>query len=264
MKRPLISIVTATYNSMKFIEETKQSVLGLDMDFEWVVVDDASRDGTPDYIRALNDPRINAFFKQKNGGIEDSYEQGIKLAKGKYILILDHDDTIPEGSLQKRVTELERHPEALLAFGPVAYMDESSTIYKSAGIPLLRNSGLLSSALVLYGIFLLPVYPLKQGCVVLRTDFVKGTKDLYDIQLFLEAARRGPVAFVNTPCLNYRTFRAQFSSSRRMRLVRAFQFVWAKYAFKFLPWYSSPFLAFYRTLPEFGKIVWSLFSSRRI
>lgn len=264
MNRPLVSIVTATYNSMKFIEETKRSVLSLDIDLEWVVIDDASSDGTPAYISSISDARIKPFFKKVNGGIEDSYKLGIELATGKYILILDHDDTIPERSLHQRIASLEDHSEALLSFGPVSYMDESSVIYKSSGIPFLTKSRVLPSSLVLYGIFLLPVYPLKQGCVLLRTDFVKSTQDLYDIQLFLEAARRGPIAFVNTPCLNYRTFRAQFSSSRKMRLLRAVQFVWAKYAIKFLPWYSSPFFVIYRTVPEFAKVLWSLFSSRRI
>ncbi|ABE50284.1 glycosyltransferase family 2 protein [Methylobacillus flagellatus] len=262
---PLISIITATYNSMKYFEDTKKSVLEGDVeDFEWIIVDDGSTDGTRKYLQEIDHPNIKLHFKSINAGIEDSYRTGIELATGKYLLILDHDDTIPLGSLSKRLDLLESNPNALAAFGAVAYMDESGRIYKESRFPFVSDDCVLSSLFTLFGIFILPVYPLKQGCVVLRSSFVKNNPGLYDIQLFLQAAKLGPVIFIKQACLNYRTFRTQFSSSRKMRLIRFFQFVWAKYAFKFLPWYISPFFAIYKTIPEFFKVLWSFVSSKRI
>lgn len=262
---PLITIVTATYNSMKYFEHTKQSVLEGDIDdFEWIIVDDGSVDGTREYLLGLDDERLKLHLKDKNSGIEDSYAKGIELAMGKYLLILDHDDTIPQGSLLKRIDWLERHPQANAAFGAVAYMDEKGVIYKESKFPFLSCSCVLPSITTLIGIFALPTYPLKQGCVVLKTSFVKENLGLYDIQLFLKAAKCGPIVFIDEACLNYRTFRTQFSSSRKMRLIRFFQFVWAKYAFRFLPWYVSPFVAVYKTVPEFLKVLWSFVSTKRI
>lgn len=250
---------------MKYFEDTKRSVLEGDVgDFEWIIVDDGSSDGTRDYLLGLHDKRLKLHLKNKNSGIEDSYSKGIGLATGKYLLILDHDDTIPQGSLSKRIDWLERHPQVNAAFGAVAYMDENGIIYKESKFPFLRSSCLLTSIITLLGIFALPTYPLKQGCVVLRTSFVKKHLGLYDIQLFLQAAKSGPIVFINEACLNYRTFRTQFSSSRKMRLIRFFQFVWAKYAFRFLPWYLSPFVAIYKTIPEFLKVIWSFVSTKRI
>lgn len=261
---PIVSIITATYNSMRFFKETEKSVFEADLqDFEWIIVDDNSTDGTREYLSALSDKRVHLFLKDRNSGIGDSYEIGVKIARGKYILILDHDDTIPKGSLSARILALEKAPQSKVAFGTVAYMDEQSSVYHVSSFPFLAGSGLVSSAKILTGIFIAATYPLKQGCVVLRGDFVRRAPKIYDIALFLHAVRSGPVVFVDQPCLNYRTFRNQFSSSRKMRLIKFFHFYWAKYAFQHLPWYISPWVAVYRTLLEMAKVLWCFVSSRR-
>lgn len=262
---PSVSIVTATFNSMRFFEKTKQSVFsaGID-DFEWIVVDDGSVDGTRDYLRTLSDARVRVHLKDKNTGIGDSYEIGVGLARGRYILILDHDDTVPGDSLVERINALESHPESNVAFGPVAYMDEEGLIYQVSKFPFLKRSGLVSSARVLAGVFFAPAYPLKQGCVVLRTAFVRTVPRIFDIALFLSAVRSGPVAFIDQPCLNYRTFRNQFSSSRKMRLIKFFHFYWARYAFEYLPWLVSLPVALYRTALELAKVLWCFISPKRV
>ena len=262
---PKISIVTATYNSMRFFERTKESLFAAGIDgFEWIVVDDGSNDGTRDYLKSLSDPRLTVYFKERNTGIGDSYEIGVGMAQGKYLLILDHDDTIPGDSLVQRIQGLESHPEANVAFGPVAYMDEEDSIYQVSKFPFLKRSGLVSSTRVLAGVFFAPAYPLKQGCVVLRTAFVRTVPHIFDIALFLAGVRSGPVAFVDQPCLNYRTFRNQFSSSRKMRLIKFFHFYWARYAFQYLPWLVSLPVALYRTAIEFAKVLWCFVSPKRV
>lgn len=263
--QPLLSIVTATYNSMKYFKETETNIRNLEIDnYEWIIVDDGSKDGTRDYLKSIASEKINVVLKPANKGIEDSYKTGIELARGKYLLILDHDDTVPIGTITKRISQLEQNPQSNLAFGKVAYMDEQSNVYRVSSFKSADQDTLLTSFKALMAIFLSPTYPLKQGCVILKTQFVKDHPGYYDIQLFLLAAKFGPVVFINQPCLNYRTFRSQFSSSRKMRVVRFFQFVWVKYAFQFLPLYLSPFLSVYKTGIELLKVVWSLVSSKRI
>lgn len=261
---PLISIITATYNSLKFFEETKCSVFteGI-QDFEWIIIDDGSSDGTKKILLELQDPRVKLHLKDLNTGIGDSYEIGIGLAQGKYLLILDHDDTIPEGTLSKRVEWLERNSTANVAFGTVAYMDEYSKIYNQSNFPLIQDSCVLPSSKVLLGIFASPAYPLKQGCVVLRSNFVMENRGIYDIALFLQAVISGPVVFINEPCLNYRTFRNQYSSSRKKRVMTFLHFYWAKYSLQYLPWYFSPIVAVYRTSLELAKVLWCFVSSKR-
>ena len=261
---PLVSIITATFNSLKFFEETKNSVFAEGMDdFEWIIIDDASTDGTREYLQKLTDQRVKLHLKETNMGMGDSYKRGVELARGKYFVILDHDDTVPAGSLTKRINLLERNPLSNVAFGTVSYMDEHSHIYKQTHFPFTKGDCVLSPTTVLLAIFWVPSYPLKQGCVLLRTDFVKKNRGIFDIALFLQAATSGPTVFIDAPCLNYRTFRDQYSSSPNKRVMTFLRFHWVKFSLRFLPWYVSPFVAIYRTSIEFAKVLWCYISPKR-
>ena len=92
-KEPLVSIFTPTYNSKEFILQTLASVqVQTWNNWEWVVVDDGSTDGTPELLESIQDPRIR-LFKFKNIG-RIGYLKGAasSLSRGSYLIELDHDD----------------------------------------------------------------------------------------------------------------------------------------------------------------------------
>ncbi len=66
---PAISIITPVWNGLPYIKECVESVLAQDFqDWEMIVGDNASEDGTSEYLRTLNDPRIKVFRHEKNLG----------------------------------------------------------------------------------------------------------------------------------------------------------------------------------------------------
>ncbi len=262
---PLVSVVTATFNSRRFLRETAESVLSQDVErLEWVIVDDGSTDGTPDVVRRLADPRIRLFVKPENTGIGDTYEQAVAAARGDLILILDHDDTVPTGSLQARIEALRDCASCMAATGPVAYMDEAGKVYSEARLPFARGNAVVGRKRALLSVFLAPTYPVKQGGVLLRGCFVIRHPRTFDVELLLEALREGPLAYVEETSLHYRTFRGQHSSSRMERVRMFLNFHWSRYALRYLPWYLGIPVAVYRTLLEAAKVGWALFSPRRI
>ncbi len=90
---PLISVVMATYNGESFIAEAIQSVLDQSFrDFEFIIVNDGSTDGTEQIIKEFRDDRIVYFKKELNSGIADSLNLGIAKASGTYIARMDDDD----------------------------------------------------------------------------------------------------------------------------------------------------------------------------
>jgi len=103
---PLVSIITPAYNCKTAIENTVNSVLSQTFkDFEWIIIDDCSTDGSIGYLKTLldKDKRIKVIFSEKNGGSAAARNKGLKEASGRYITFLDSDDTIDPNYLDEQV-----------------------------------------------------------------------------------------------------------------------------------------------------------------
>jgi glycosyltransferase involved in cell wall biosynthesis len=103
-ERPFFSIITVCWNSGNTIKKTIESVLGQDFqDYEYIIVDGGSTDGTLDIIKAY-EPRFKGKLKYKSEsdkGIYDAFNKGIERATGKYIWLVNSDDYIESGVLGK-------------------------------------------------------------------------------------------------------------------------------------------------------------------
>lgn len=100
---PLLSVYTAAYNAGDYIHETFQSLLDQTYtNWEWVVVDDGSTDGTWENIQAFadRDPRVRAFRNARRlGRIGAVKDVATRLANGLYLVELDHDDMLVDQAL---------------------------------------------------------------------------------------------------------------------------------------------------------------------
>jgi glycosyltransferase involved in cell wall biosynthesis len=89
---PLISIVTIVFNGEKYIEQTINSVIGQSVqNYEYIVVDGGSTDGTLDILKKYND-KIDYWLSEPDKGISDAFNKGIALCKGEWIGIINADD----------------------------------------------------------------------------------------------------------------------------------------------------------------------------
>jgi len=95
------SIITVTYNSAKTLETTIKSVIDQSFPYiEYIVVDGGSTDGTLDIIKKYQD-KITKWVSEKDGGISDAMNKGIKMASGDIIGIIHADDWYEIGALEK-------------------------------------------------------------------------------------------------------------------------------------------------------------------
>jgi len=105
---PAISIVILTYNSSKFISECLAAVFMQDCrDFEVIVVDNGSKDGTVSFVKETY-PMIRLIENKINLGAAGARNQGINIAKGEWVLTLDCDVVLEKGflsSMEKAVKE---------------------------------------------------------------------------------------------------------------------------------------------------------------
>lgn len=116
---PKVSVIIPTYNRLPMLKEAVQSVLVQDFeDFELIVVDDGSTDGTSEEMKRYGG-RINVIEHTGNRGVSAARNRGILNARGKFIAFLDSDDLWVKGKLKIQVSFLEDNPHY-----PLCYTDE--------------------------------------------------------------------------------------------------------------------------------------------
>lgn len=123
--RPLVSVITPSYNHERFIGPCIESVLRQTYsNWEQIVIDDGSTDDTADVIRTYSDPRVRYVFQENQGidALSQTYNRALNLAKGSLIAILEGDDLWPSDKLATLVPEFT-DPNVVLACGAVRDVD---------------------------------------------------------------------------------------------------------------------------------------------
>lgn len=118
----MISVVIPLYNKEVSISQSLGSVLSQSYDdFEVVIVDDGSTDGSVSIVESINDPRIR-LIKQENGGPSKARNTGVRNAKGEWIIFLDADDELLPTALEYFRTKIQENPKAEFLCAPFYMM----------------------------------------------------------------------------------------------------------------------------------------------
>lgn len=117
--QPLITIITATFNSEKYLEE---AILSLHKqkykNFEHIIVDGGSTDATLEIIKKY-ESKIDYWCSSKDKGIYDAFNIGMQLANGSYLGFLNSDDFYTENALELLEKYIVQYPEKDFIFGAV-------------------------------------------------------------------------------------------------------------------------------------------------
>jgi glycosyltransferase involved in cell wall biosynthesis len=120
----LISVLLPVYNAENYIEEAVQSVLDqIYTNFELLLLNDGSTDGSKEKIKKFEDDRI-VYIEHSNMGLSKTLNKGIKLAKGKYIARMDADDICLPFRFEKQMRYLNKHKNVALLGGGIIVVDK--------------------------------------------------------------------------------------------------------------------------------------------
>ena len=110
MKNPEVTVLMSVYNGEKYLREAIDSILNQTFEnFEFLIINDGSTDGTADTLQSYNDPRIKIINNEKNIGLTKSLNRGLKIARGEYIARQDADDVSMPERLEKEVNFLNQN-----------------------------------------------------------------------------------------------------------------------------------------------------------
>lgn len=111
-RTPKVTVFIPVYNREHYVTEAIDSILGQTFtDFELLLLDDGSTDGTVAAIEAYDDPRIRLERSEENLGIPRIRNRGLALARGEYMAMLDSDDIACPERLARQVAFLDARPE---------------------------------------------------------------------------------------------------------------------------------------------------------
>lgn len=136
--KKIFSIITVVYNAKEDLRKTVQSIQSQTIsDFEHVIIDGGSTDGTLEYIKSLEYKNLN-YSSEKDNGIYDAMNKGIKLSTGDYLLFLNAADTFANDNTLEEVKKgiIEEQPNVIYG-GSNIYTERGE--FLTALTPLFLN-----------------------------------------------------------------------------------------------------------------------------
>ena len=120
---PTVSVIMPVYNVQCFVAEAVMSVLAQSFtDFELIIIDDGGNDRSIEICRTFDDPRIR-IRSQANRGLAGARNAGIRLARGRYIALIDSDDAWEHDKLAHHVAHLDLDSTVGVSYAAAALID---------------------------------------------------------------------------------------------------------------------------------------------
>ncbi|MGK0365972.1 MAG: glycosyltransferase involved in cell wall biosynthesis [Saprospiraceae bacterium] len=138
MNNLIVSVILPTYNRADFLREAIESILNQTFtDFELIVINDGSTDGTDAMINSLTDERIQYISYQKNKGVSFARNQGLDAARGKYIAFMDSDDISQPERFMEQVRVLNADGNLAICGSNIRFFGQMNSDYNYTESPLL-------------------------------------------------------------------------------------------------------------------------------
>jgi glycosyltransferase involved in cell wall biosynthesis len=212
MYKPLISILTLTFEQKSFVEEALNSLqVQSYQNWEAIVVDDCSRDGTREYLQNSefnSDDRFQMVYNETNLGIGKSLNTALRTSKGDYVCILACDDVLLPNKLKVQIEAIRGSKNNVKLLYSDAYILEENSktdelFINSIGKKTFNPEGDVYDELLKQNFIPTPTVMIKKDVLVDAGGF---SEDLFieDYDLWLRIAQKHPFSFDANIEVNYR------------------------------------------------------------
>ena len=198
MTTPLVTVLIPAYNAAATIARAINSVLAQSFtDYEIIVVDDGSRDTTSEIVQSYDEAAIRLLRLPSNQGASTAVNEGLKIARGKFIAFLDADDEWLPSKVSTQIDALVRNPAAVMVTCGCRFVDSDGNVFREFGIPPPNTSKSEVWRLLLAATFI------AKPCVVARMEALQrvGPFDVAlpvaeDQNMWIRLAMQGEVEFI--------------------------------------------------------------------
>ena len=145
MSNPIVSVVIPVYNGENYLRLALESVVGQTFqDFEIIVVDDGSKDSTPDIAQSFDRVR---YVRQENAGVAAAVNHGISLARGRYFAWLSHDDLWAPEKLSEQLRALQTVDSPAVCYTDIKLIDGEGKVFDEKEAPLPERQAILRAVI---------------------------------------------------------------------------------------------------------------------
>lgn len=208
----VVSVILPVYNAEKYIESAIKSVLAQDfIDFELIIVNDGSTDGSLKLIEGFKDSRI-ILINKENQGISHALNDGLRFASGEFIARMDADDICHPRRISRQVEFLRKNSSIVLVASNVIYIDEHGEYLGFSCLP--GSNSAIRIKMSKGNIIFHPTVMFRSATFNEKSLYdEKINKYIEDYLLWHKFLRVGSIAIMQKPLLKYRVSTASVSRS---------------------------------------------------
>ncbi|MBD3228489.1 MAG: glycosyltransferase [Candidatus Lokiarchaeota archaeon] len=222
----LVSVITPVFNCSKYIRQSIQSILDQTYkNFEFIILDDGCTDKTCHMVSDFSDKRIKLIGSNVNMGVPFRRNQGVKTARGKYILIHDGDDISLVNRIELQVNYLNQISDVFCVGGYAIKIDVNENVVGKMEYPPLKHDDIVKK--IKHG----PLNPMIDPTVMFRKkDFIelglysldKKVRLVQDLDLWTRAILSGKIlANIPIPLIKYRTNPDGITEKNKLAMIRS-------------------------------------------
>lgn len=231
LNKPFLSVLMPVYNCETYLAEAIESILNQTYsNFEFIIINDGSSDGSERIINSYNDDRVRYIKNEKNLGLITTLNNGIELSKGDYILRMDADDFSYPERFEKQVLFMQMNHDIDLSGTWFLKSDRinkntNPTTFEACKLNLINNSVLCHPSVIFR----------KASIVNANIKFNPIALHAEDYQFWIDTVKAG-LKISNLPevLLNYRIHPMQISSAKKeiqRNTVNTIRLDYAKFIF---------------------------------
>lgn len=219
--KPMVSVIMPVYNGSKHLRAAIESILNQSYgNFEFLIVDDGSKDESVSIIKEYTDERIQLIVHEKNMGLLRTLNSTFEIAKGKYIARMDQDDISVSARLNRQVQFMESNEEVGLCGSWIQVFGLGNYIHKYA-----TGYDEIKAALLFENAFAHPSVMIRKELFFRENlRYEKEFLHIDDYDLWVRAAKRFPVDNLPEVLVHYRTseesYCRMFSKEQQMALQK--------------------------------------------
>lgn len=202
------SVIIPLYNKAPYVRKTVESVLRQTFDdYELVIIDNGSNDGSSEIVASFTDPRIRIVRLEENVGVSNARNKGVELSTAPYITFLDADDWWEPTFLEEMRGLIERHQDAGIYATGYYIVKNSKKRLAPIGVDEGFIEGEINYCAVYTKTLCMPLTSISVAIPRAVFDESGGFKPLLklgeDFDLWIRIALRHKAVFLNKPLSNY-------------------------------------------------------------